>query len=43
MIIISADGMCEAGRVLYHLANDISNPRNTVQIVGYMQKILLEK
>ncbi len=36
MIIISADGMCEAGRVLYHLANDITNPRNTVMIVGYM-------
>ena len=36
MIIISADGMCEAGRVLYHLANEISNPRNTVMIVGYM-------
>ena len=36
MIIISADGMCEAGRVLYHLANEISNPRNTIMIVGYM-------
>lgn len=36
MIIISADGMCEAGRVLYHLANEISDPRNTVLIVGYM-------
>ena len=36
MIIISADGMCEAGRVLYHLANEIGNERNTVLIVGYM-------
>lgn len=36
MIIISADGMCEAGRVLYHLANEISNERNTILIVGYM-------
>ena len=36
MIIISADGMCEAGRVLYHLANNISNPNNTVLLVGYM-------
>src|SRR5574344_243287 len=36
MIIISADGMCEAGRVLYHLANEISNDRNTILIVGYM-------
>lgn len=36
MIIISADGMCEAGRVLYHLANDITDQKNTVLIVGYM-------
>lgn len=36
MIIISADGMCEAGRVLYHLANNISDPKNTILIVGYM-------
>lgn len=36
MIIISADGMCEAGRVLYHLANNICDPRNTILIVGYM-------
>ena len=36
MIIISADGMCEAGRVLHHLANNISDPRNTILIVGYM-------
>lgn len=36
MIIIAADGMCEAGRVLYHLANEISDPKNTIMIVGYM-------
>lgn len=36
MIIISADGMCEAGRVLYHLANNINNPKNIILIVGYM-------
>ena len=28
--------MCEAGRVLYHLANNISNPANTILLVGYM-------
>ena len=28
--------MCEAGRILHHLANNISNPDNTVLIVGYM-------
>jgi metallo-beta-lactamase family protein len=36
MIIIAADGMCEAGRVVHHLANNISNSANTVLIVGYM-------
>lgn len=36
MIIISADGMCEAGRVVHHLANNISKSENTVLIVGYM-------
>lgn len=36
MIIISADGMCEAGRILHHLANNIGDERNTILIVGYM-------
>ncbi len=36
MIILAADGMCEAGRVVHHLANGISNPKNTILIVGYM-------
>ena len=35
-IIISADGMCEAGRIQHHLANNIQDPKNTVLIVGYM-------
>ncbi len=34
-IIISASGMCEAGRILHHLANNIGDPRNIVLIVGY--------
>ena len=34
-IIISASGMMEAGRVKHHLANNISNPRNSVLAVGY--------
>lgn len=36
MVIISADGMCEAGRVLHHLVNNIGNPNNQVLLVGYM-------
>lgn len=34
-IIISASGMCEAGRILHHLANNVGDPRNIVLIVGY--------
>lgn len=36
MIIISADGMCEAGRITHHLANTIGDPCNQILIVGYM-------
>lgn len=35
-IIISSSGMCEAGRILHHLKNNITNPRNTVLVVGFM-------
>jgi metallo-beta-lactamase family protein len=34
-IIISASGMCEAGRVLHHLRTTIGDSRNTVVIVGF--------
>jgi metallo-beta-lactamase family protein len=34
-IVISPSGMCEAGRVLHHLANNISDERNTILITGY--------
>ncbi len=35
-IVLSASGMCEAGRVLHHLRHKIHNPKHTVLIVGYM-------
>jgi metallo-beta-lactamase family protein len=35
-VIISADGMCEAGRIQHHLMHTISDPKNTILIVGYM-------
>jgi metallo-beta-lactamase family protein len=34
-VIISASGMCEAGRIVHHLRNNIENPRNTILITGY--------
>jgi metallo-beta-lactamase family protein len=34
-VIISASGMMEAGRIKHHLANNISNPKNTILVVGY--------
>lgn len=35
MIIISASGMMEHGRVLHHLRNNIEDERNLIMIVGY--------
>ena len=35
-IVISASGMCEAGRILHHLRYRIHNPKNTILIVGFM-------
>jgi metallo-beta-lactamase family protein len=40
-VIISASGMMEAGRVKHHLANNISNPKNTVLAVGYCSPVTL--
>ena len=34
-IVLSASGMCEAGRVLHHLRYKIHNEKNTVLMVGY--------
>ena len=34
-IIISASGMCESGRVLHHLKNNVEDQHNTILIVGF--------
>ncbi len=34
-VIISASGMCEAGRILHHLKHNIEDPRSTILIVGF--------
>jgi len=34
-VIISASGMCEAGRILHHLKNNIEQAQNIVAIVGW--------
>jgi metallo-beta-lactamase family protein len=35
LVIISASGMAETGRILHHLRNNIENPRNTIVIVSW--------
>jgi metallo-beta-lactamase family protein len=35
VVIISASGMCEAGRILHHLKNNITDGRNTILFVGF--------
>ncbi len=35
MVILSASGMAEAGRILHHLRNTVEDPKNTVMIFGY--------
>jgi metallo-beta-lactamase family protein len=35
VVILASSGMCEAGRILHHLRNNIEDPRNTVLITGF--------
>ena len=43
MIIIAGGGMCESGRILHHLKNNIEESRNTILVVGYMAENTLGK
>jgi metallo-beta-lactamase family protein len=36
MMIISAAGMCEAGRIRHHLRNNLQNPNNIIMMIGFM-------
>ncbi|MDG2130258.1 MAG: MBL fold metallo-hydrolase [Fuerstiella sp.] len=38
LVVISASGMCENGRVVHHLKHAVSGPENTVMIIGYQAK-----
>jgi metallo-beta-lactamase family protein len=37
MVIISASGMADAGRVKHHISNAIENSRNTILLTGYCE------
>lgn len=37
-VIIAGSGMCEAGRILHHLRNNIEDERNTVLLVGFQAR-----
>lgn len=41
MVVISASGMCEGGRILHHLKNGIENPLNIVLITGFQAESTL--
>jgi metallo-beta-lactamase family protein len=36
LVILSASGMAETGRILHHLRNNIEDPRNTILITSWM-------
>jgi metallo-beta-lactamase family protein len=42
-VVIAASGMCEAGRIVHHLANGVGDPKNMILIVGYQAENTLGK
>ena len=41
LVIISASGMAESGRILHHLRNNIEDPKNTILIVSWQSPYTL--
>jgi len=41
MVIISASGMAETGRILHHLRNNVEDPKNTICIVSWQAPFTL--
>jgi metallo-beta-lactamase family protein len=41
MMIISASGMCEGGRILHHLRHGVDNPDNIILLVGFQAESTL--
>jgi metallo-beta-lactamase family protein len=35
LVVISASGMCESGRIQHHLKHAIEDPRNTIVLIGF--------
>jgi metallo-beta-lactamase family protein len=40
-LVISASGMCEAGRILHHLKNGVEDPKNLILITGFQAEYTL--
>jgi metallo-beta-lactamase family protein len=38
MVIIAGSGMCDGGRIVHHLLNNLGNPNTAVVIVGYQSQ-----
>ena len=41
IIIIASSGMCEGGRILHHLEDNVGNPTSTIVLTGYQAEYTL--